>query len=587
MRRTGDRRGRFAALLIIALSFAAPLLAALGARPAAAADLQIQGELDRQVIPIGGAATLRVTVTAEGVAIPVVPPPIVHGASVDRLGQSEGFSWINGRVTRTHTIAFAIRPVQQGEYTIPAIEVTSGGVTARTKALVLRVSKEATVPGTRQMGLFARLTIDRTSAYWNQQIVARYTLYVRAPLDGPPIWQPPDASGFWSEPLGEPREGKAVVDGVEYQTSQILVAYFPTRTGRLTIGPGVVHARVIRQVETPDPWSLLGGSERVVEDVRLETERYNVQVLPLPTGAPDGFRGGVGSFSMDVKIDKKSTAAGEPVTVVTFVRGAGNVASAGDPNVTAVEAARSYATTASTRLERDGALLKGERRREITFVPEAPGRLTLEPVRFAWFDPETGRYRSQVSDTIRIEVTPPGVSPSDSLRAAFRLGPIAAPRTNPGREGSLALSPPPAARAIAIASLLGYAAMGALAASRRRASRDPRRMARERRLAVRREIAALGNKKGAASRLGDLLLHALALRYDVDIEGLAAPEALSRLGRAGAAPDVLREAGDIVETSNLIEYAPDVKRATGSIQRRALDLLHRLEAADASERRPA
>ena len=577
MRRTGSRPALWVALLF----------GALAPQAATAADLSIQSELDRSVIPVGGVATLRVTVTAEGVAVPVVPAPRIHGSSVDRLGQSEGFSWINGRVTRTHTIAFAIRPMQQGEYTIPAIEVTSGGVTARTKALVLRVSKDASVPGTRQTGLFARLTIDRTTAYWNEQIVARYTIYVRAPLDGPPIWQPPDASGFWSEPLGEPREGHAVVDGVEYQTSQILVAYFPTRTGRLTIGPGIVHARVIRQVDSPDPWSLLGGSERVVEDVRLETERYNIQVLPLPPGAPDGFRGGVGSFSMDVKIDRKSTPAGEPVTVVTFVRGAGNVASAGDPDVTAVEPARSYATTAATRLAREGTTLQGERRREMTFVPEAPGRLTLRPVRFAWFDPETRRYRTQISDTIRIEVTPPGVSAGDSLRAALRHGPIAAPRKKSGHKGSLAFSPPPTASAIAIASFLGYAVVGALAVSRRNASRDPRRMARERRLAIRRQIAALGNKKDAASRLGDLLLHGLALRYEVDIEGLAAPEALSRLGYAGAPPRVLEEAGEIVETTNVIAYAPDAGGATGSIKRRALALLDRLEAGKGPDRRSA
>ena len=573
MRRIGSAAGRgFASVLWIL-----GLLSLAGT--AAANDLRIESELDRSAIALGGSATLRVTVTAEGVAIPEIPTPKPAGASVNRLGESQGFSWINGRVTRTLTVAFAVQPFDVGEMTIPTIQITSGGLTARSRPLILKTTREAPKVD-RSAGLFARLTVDRTTVYWNQQIVARYTIYVRAALDGAPIWEPPDAAGFWSEPLGPPREGRAEVNGVEYQTSQILVAYFPTRTGKLRLGPGSVHARVVRRVETPDPWSLLGGSERVVEDVRVETEQRVIEVLPLPAGAPEGFRGGVGAFAMDVKIDRKATAAGEPIAVVTLVRGSGNIASAGDPDVTAVEPSRSYATTATTRLERTADHLTGERRREITFVPEAPGRLTIQPVRFSWFDPETGRYRTQVSDSIRIDVKPAGSASADSLRAAFRLGPVAAPRSKPGRSGSLALAPPPAARALALASLLAYAGIGVFATMRRNAARDPKRRARAAWVKLQWEVAALRGQRDSAARLGEVLIRGLALRYGVDLEGLAAPDALARLAHAGAEPDVLTEAERIVEVSNRLAYAPDAEGASDTEIQRAMMLLKRIGPAE-------
>src|SRR2546425_11229532 len=90
-------------------------------------------------------------------------------------------------------------------------------------------------------------SLDRSRVYWNQCIIARFTVFSRARLEGPPSWDPPDAVGFWSEVMGPAWSGRAVVAGADYDASEIRVAYFPTRTGRLTLGPGRVHLRVIRR----------------------------------------------------------------------------------------------------------------------------------------------------------------------------------------------------------------------------------------------------------------------------------------------------------------------------------------------------
>ena len=48
-----------------------------------------------------GSSAETVTVTAEGVDVPSISLPPVSGAQVKRLGESQGLSWVNGRVTRT------------------------------------------------------------------------------------------------------------------------------------------------------------------------------------------------------------------------------------------------------------------------------------------------------------------------------------------------------------------------------------------------------------------------------------------------------------------------------------------------------
>ncbi|HKW51365.1 MAG TPA: BatD family protein, partial [Candidatus Eisenbacteria bacterium] len=386
----GDRRsGARAVAWLLAAGFFV-----LGSRVAAGAGrLEIQAELDRRQIAVGEAATLTLTVTAEGVDMPPVTLPPIAGVTVERLGESQGFSWINGRVTRTLTVAFRLHPSDVGDVTIPEISVKSGDAAARSMPLTLRVGKALPPARGGTSELFARVVLDKSRAYWNEGIIARFTLYSRVQVEGVQSWDPPDAAGFWTEVMGPPRTGRVVISGVEYDASELRVTYFPTRTGRLKIGPGRVHLRVVRRIPQPDPWSMLGLPEEQVEDVTLETGIVPIEVMPLPPAAPASFKGGVGDYTMDVHVDRASLHAGEPVTVTTTVRGVGNVASAGDPEVATSVPARTYAGGVNTSIDRSGERVRGERRRDTTFIPETTGRMAILPVRYTWFDPEAKRYR--------------------------------------------------------------------------------------------------------------------------------------------------------------------------------------------------
>ena len=421
------------------------------------------------------------------------------------------------------------------------------------------------------------MVLDRSRVYWNEGITARFTVYTRVRLDGVQSWDPPDAVGFWTEVMGAPRSGRVVISGVEYEASELRVTYFPTRTGRLKIGPGRVHLRVVRSVPQPDPWSMLGLPEEQIEDVTLETGTAPVDVLPLPPGAPPSFKGAVGDFSMNVRVDRVSIRAGEPVTVTAAVRGYGNVASAGDPDVAASVPARSFAGGAVTEIDRGGERLRGERRRDVTFIPEAPGRMAILPVRFSWFDPEAKRYRTEVSDSIRVVVQPPEAW-ADSSRTARAVGPVAALRTKPGRRGELTLEPPPASRAIAIASLLGYGVALAGQSLRRRAERDPRRRRALALAAFASGSHAVGHEKpdAASARLGELVRKAVGLRYDIDVEGLATNDALARGRAAGASDADLQEVEDLLASLDRLAFAPPgSQKGDGRAEREAVEQLLR------------
>jgi hypothetical protein len=562
--------------LILTLALALAVLPC----PVHAEQLTVEAELDRQQVLVGEPATLAITITAEGLDVPGVKLPLIAGLDVTPTEQSQGFSWMNGVISRSVTSTFALRANAPGDYVIPSFRVRSGKKEAQTQQLVLHV--RATMPragggfgGEGGPELFARLTLDRTRVYWNEGVTARFTLYSRVRYEGAPAWDPPDAPGFWTEVLGPARTGRIRVGDAEYEATEMRVEYFPTRTGRLKIGPGRVHAQVVRQIPVPDPWSALGMPETQVEDIELTTEQLAVDVVPLPKGAPATFRGAVGSYDLDVTVDRAVVHAREPVNVATVLKGEGNLAAASDPDVSSTLPSRRYAGAASTSLERTGLRLKGERRRETSFVPERPGSFAILPVRFSWFDPEQGRYRTQVSDTITVRVLPPG-SGGETLGPAAALGPTAPRRSTPGAGGSLALAPPLPATIVAWGSLLAYLGVLTGLGVRDRSMRDPRRK-RERELeAIGRELAHTGTAAPTPARTAALLRRAAEARFTADVEGLPAGEAATRLTAAGMPAEDAARWKETLDRLEQLAYAPPDARGTGgSASEVAADLVRR------------
>ncbi|MGE5177836.1 MAG: BatD family protein, partial [Bacteroidota bacterium] len=440
-------------------------IVALAAAETAAAPppkLLIEAQLDKNRITVGEEAQVTVVAQANGVNLPDYALPAVPGLKIMRVANSQSFSWVNGRLARSTTSVFLVSATAPGRYTIPPVRIVSGGASAQTQPLVLDVgaagstpvapgpsgapSPEASIPrvwGDQSLPeLFVRLVVDRRRVYWNQQVTARFILYARERLDEVPMWEVAEANGFWKTALGDLRRGRVRVGNNDYVAYEQDVAYFPTRTGRLTLGPGRIEVRVARSVPAPDPFSLLGLPETQVETVPLQTENATIDVMPLPGSPPPTFRGAVGRLAMDVKVDRLVAHAGEPVTVTTVLHGRGNLNTAGDPDVEATLPLRTFEAPGAVTTRDAGLDVSGERRHDKAFVPEVPGSFAIEPIRFTWFDPEEGRFRTQFSDSIRIRVVPGGGS---TAAAAGPSEPPAAPRHRLGPRGELSLGPPPGA----------------------------------------------------------------------------------------------------------------------------------------------
>lgn len=594
----GKHRWVLAVVASVAMA-ALPRIGACGTSPDG--KLSIEATLDVSAVAPGAAATLTIQVRSAGLNLPdVTLPPVtvdverpnqpVRRAPVmtQREGTSQSFSMVNNAVERSSTTVYRILPQSEGTIHIPPLRVSVGKETAQSSPLTLTVSRTAVSPSQGPSGgaitgpakapsgrpeVFVQATVDRSRAFWNQQLLLRLRLYSRVDILGDVDWKPPPTTGFWTEGLGPPRRGRVLVHGVPYEVMEIPSALFPTKTGRLTIGSAQVRVRVARVVQPPDPWSMLAIPEVVPEDLALTSDPVTVVVDPLPPGAPAGFQGAVGDYRLALHVDSLVVRAGDPVTVRATIRGTGNIATVRDPEIRARGATRQYVVGSSTKVDRSGDRLQGERETDVAFIADQPGALTILPVPFVWFDPEGGRYRSQRSDSVRVNVLPGMGAPTQAGRVGSGINAVAALRRKPGPFGTLSPDPPPASVALLGLSAIAYAGALAVGGARRKRLRDPRvaRLGMLERLLTqdlsRADSLASRNEPARAAAIAEhALLQGVGIRYDVDLAGMARSERMATLRSRGAEEAEVSEVESLLDSLGAIAYAPPETRVSDARQ---------------------
>lgn len=393
----------------------------------AMADIRVLTEIDRPVIEQGQAALLRVTV--EGAARVEDGPrvPEVDGLDIRPAGQSTSVSIVNTRVSRSITYQFSVRGVRPGGYTIGPVEVKDGGKLHRGDAVKLEVTAaQASPPPAGVTGrdagpagagdstdggeLFVRAVVDQDRVYVGQQVTLRFQFYQQQafPLLESPQYTPPSMEGFWREDLSPQRTRNETVNGRLYQVTEIAYALFPTQSGTLTIGPGHLDCRIRdhgSRRSRRDPFDFFGSmfSDR---RVRLSTRPLAVRVDPLPQPQPDDFTGGVGVFSLQAGLERQVAGQNEPVTLTLTVQGSGNLSTVGDPAIPEIPGVRVYPSGSEVSPSRDGDDLGGWKLIRAVLVPESTGPRTIPPIRFSYFDPKAGAYRSVATQPLSLTVEP-------------------------------------------------------------------------------------------------------------------------------------------------------------------------------------
>ncbi len=398
-------------------------VAAMLAACAAADEPVVSAQVDRHEVPEGGVITL--TITLEGFSRQAGDPEIPHldGFEIYSRGSSTNITLINGKLSSSTGLTFQLVARRAGTYTLPPIQVADRGRTYQTQPITLRVlpagsqppatpsPQPGRAPGTAPRpqsgdgrGLFAELEVDKTEAFLDEQIVLRFRLYQRADVTVYELsdFTPPATEGFWREDLGQQPEERIRSGGSVYIVREVAWVLFPTRVGDLEIGPGSVIAHVPDRSRRGIFASMFDR-----QPVQVASKGLRVRVKPLPSaGRPADFTGSVGQYEISAAFDPPQVRQGEATALTVTVRGAGHVQTIGAPVWPEWEGLRVFDSGEAVSVDKNGTRVEGVKTFTQVLAPSRTGSLTLDPIRFSYFDPTRARYVSLSTGPLALEVLP-------------------------------------------------------------------------------------------------------------------------------------------------------------------------------------
>lgn len=300
-------------------------LVALAVVPAGIAPAQqvaVEAALMNNRIALGEKGTLVIRVSNGrpenlGDSIPA------DGLSIAYIGSQNNVEINNGAMNTEQTF-FQVSGENEGEFTIPALNLAVNGQTLQTRELTVTIYKRApgdvTIDASKPY--FVKLDVPEEEIYAGQMIPLELTVFVRGQRAinevGPPTL---DHEAIVVKRFRSITFDAQELDGYVFSIAKLPASIFALKEGEHTLGPAEVDVRMIEM----GAFRAIPGFHQSSRVRKLESNAITVRVKPLPeAGKPPTFRGAVGAFELTAKATPLDLKTGDPITVEFTVSGAGN-----------------------------------------------------------------------------------------------------------------------------------------------------------------------------------------------------------------------------------------------------------------------
>ena len=337
--------------------------------------------------------------------------------------------WVNGKMTQKTLVSFTyvFRALKEGEYTIPPATVKVGRKEYPTNAVEVVVTAGSTpgqaVPsspgsqdgttGKESDPVFLRVIPSKNEVYMGEQFVSGLKVYTRVNTRPASSARDIPYEGFFKNTVDPDERAQQQEIGGQVYVSQVIQRHIliPQKSGKLVIPPyesdWTVQQRVERQGGRSafdsffdDPF--FDGYQDV--PVTLSTLPVNIMVKPLPPGAPGGFTGGVGEFTMKASLSDSEMEVNEALSLKIIISGTGNLPLLGEPEVNLPPDHDLYDVARSLNTSTSGNQISGSVSFEYPIIARHAGRYRIAPVQFAWFDPKAEVYRTVTTEEFSFTV---------------------------------------------------------------------------------------------------------------------------------------------------------------------------------------
>jgi len=396
----------------------------------------------RQAVAVGETFTLVYTLNAQGSNF---RGPAIQGFDVisgPSTSTSSSIRSVNGSTTMTitYTYTYLLQANREGSFDIPAASVTVNGKQVTSNTFTIKVTK-GNAPGGGQTQLqsgqgrgggqagaaaggtndvYVKAFASNSNPLQGEGIVVTYKIFTKVPIAQINISKLSSFSGFWSQNLMKEndklQQTTQIIDGEQYVVADIRkIALFPLKSGRLVIDPLELNcvAQVRRQTRTKtgDPFFddffndsfFSSGIANVEKNLKSNPVIINVQPLP-EAGRPADFSGAVGSFTFRAEVDKSRLKSNEALNLKCTVSGRGNIQLIDKMNVSFPPDFETYDPKVTSDIQTAASGISGSQVFEYLMIPRKPGKFTIKPITFSYFDLDKKRYVSLASTEFTLEV---------------------------------------------------------------------------------------------------------------------------------------------------------------------------------------
>lgn len=370
---------------------------------------QLSVQLDSSSVALG--QTFRLTLIDDNPGTRERPDltPLQTNFTVMGTEQMANYTVINGQAHSLNQWVLLLTPKHTGVLKIPAIAIgqektpESEIEVTGTSSQQQQQQQDTTIPAVKFV-----TNVSELKPYVNQQVIYTVKLYIhRRLLDAD--YQPPQVKDALMVALGKPRRYQTTEHGIPYTVEELQYAFFPQKSGDLTITPPQFHALVFDAI----PGNVQIAAKTTVLNVQAaKTGPDNISWLPAK------------KVSLQEKYDNPSTSLEQGSMIVRTITLSATGAAAQLLPKLSFETNDQFSVypekpTEETHYQRSN--LQGVVTMNITYLFNKPGSITIPALKLPWFNTVSGHVEEAVLPARTLQVsastTPATSTPTASSEA--------------------------------------------------------------------------------------------------------------------------------------------------------------------------
>lgn len=336
---------------------------------------------------------------------------------------------INGKRTQSFQVSYTylLQPSKAGQLTISPARIKVDGKVYTSNSMDIEVvngdgsssgsNKQQSSSTGGQQGqkaaagkdrLYVRLHVSDRNVYAGEHLVATLKIYTQLNVADFKM-NFPSYDGFYKQDIEVPQsKGKREnVNGEIYVTKVLQkVLLYPQQTGTITIDPVELECNV-RKAAKRRSGSMFdhffgNAYQNVKKVIRSNPVKINVKEFPSPQ--PKDFSGAVGDFSMNVDVDQTDVRTNDAIAMDVSIKGSGNIKLLSSPQINFPPDFEVYDPEEKVSVNNTASGSHGRKTFSYLMIPRHSGKFSIPPVKFTYFDPTEGKFKTLQSGNFTINV---------------------------------------------------------------------------------------------------------------------------------------------------------------------------------------